>query len=51
MTIGTQAELIRLIVQKLYKNPSVMSTFTDLYSGSYESVHVHEVDGTPVVDT
>jgi hypothetical protein len=51
MTMGTQAELIGLITQKLYKNPSLMSTFTDLYHGSYTPVDVSEVDGIPVVDT
>ncbi|RLL96545.1 hypothetical protein CFD26_104364 [Aspergillus turcosus] len=51
MTVGTQAELIALIVQKLYKNPSLMPAFTDLYHGSYKPVDVSEVDETPVVDT
>ncbi|RAL00975.1 TPR domain protein [Aspergillus ibericus CBS 121593] len=51
MTMGTQAELISLIAQKLYKNPSLMSTFTDLYHGSYTPVDISEVDGIPVVDT
>ena len=51
MTIGTQAELISLIAQKLYKNPSLVSTFADLYHGSYTPVEVSEVDGIPVVDT
>ncbi|KAF7588273.1 hypothetical protein BBP40_005927 [Aspergillus hancockii] len=51
MTMGTQAELISLIAQKLYKNPSLMSTFTDLYHGSYTPVGISEVDGIPVVDT
>lgn len=51
ITIGTQADLIVLIAQKLYKNPSLRSKFTDLYHGSYHPVEVAEVDGTPVVDT
>ncbi|PYI07190.1 hypothetical protein BO78DRAFT_341620 [Aspergillus sclerotiicarbonarius CBS 121057] len=51
MTMGTQAELISLIAQKLYKNPSLLSTFTDLYHGSYTPVGISEVDGMPVVDT
>lgn len=51
MTVGTQAELIGLIVQKLYKNPSLMSTLTDLHHGSYKPVTVSEADGIPVVDT
>ncbi|PLB52765.1 TPR domain protein [Aspergillus steynii IBT 23096] len=51
MTMGTQADLIGLIAQKLYKSPSLMSAFTDLYHGSYTPVGISEVDGTPVVDT
>lgn len=51
MTMGTQAELVRLIVQKLYKSPSLMSAITGLYHGSYEAVDVQEADGIPVVDT
>ncbi|KAL2824205.1 hypothetical protein BDW59DRAFT_180299 [Aspergillus cavernicola] len=51
MTMGTQADLISLIAQKLYKNPSLMSTFTDLYHGAYKPVTVLEVDNAPVVDT
>ncbi|KAL2810626.1 hypothetical protein BJX63DRAFT_444568 [Aspergillus granulosus] len=51
ITMGTQAALIALIAQKLYKNPSLRSMFTDLYYGSYHPVDAAEVDGTPVVDT
>lgn len=51
MIVGTQTELIGLIVQKLYKNPSLMSIFTDLYHGSHKPVQVSEIDGIPVVDT
>jgi hypothetical protein len=51
MTMGTQVELITLIVQNLYKNPSLMPAFTDLYHGSYKPVAVSEVDDTPIVDT
>ncbi|KAJ6139733.1 hypothetical protein N7471_006219 [Penicillium samsonianum] len=50
-TIGTQAELIELIAQKLHKNPSLIPDFVDLHHGTYKSVDVLEVDGTPVVDT
>lgn len=49
-TIGTQAELLELIVQKLYKNPSLLPGFVDLYHGTYKSVDVLEVDAIPVVD-
>jgi hypothetical protein len=51
MTMGAQAELIRLIVQKLYRNPSLAPVITDLHHGAYVPVGVSEVDGTPVVDT
>ncbi|KAJ6118364.1 hypothetical protein N7471_013831 [Penicillium samsonianum] len=50
-TIGTQGELIELIVQKLYKNPSLLPGFVDLHHGTYKSVDVLEVDVIPVVDT
>jgi hypothetical protein len=50
-TIGTQGELIELIVQKLSKNPSLLSGFVDLHHGTYKSVDVLEVDGIPIVDT
>lgn len=45
-----QSELIQLVVQKLYKNPSLTSTFTDLFHASFKSVDVREVDGSPIVD-
>jgi hypothetical protein len=50
-TMGAQAELIRMIVQKLYRNPSLASVITDLHHGSYKPVGASYVDGTPVVDT
>ncbi|KAH0563178.1 hypothetical protein GP486_002254 [Trichoglossum hirsutum] len=51
VTIGGRAELIQLIVQKLYRNPSLMPVITDLHHGSYMPAGVSEVDGTAVVDT
>ncbi|KAL3474787.1 hypothetical protein BJX99DRAFT_271504 [Aspergillus californicus] len=51
MTMGTQADLISLIAQKLYKNPSLLPESTDLYHGTYNPITVSEVDNTPVVDT
>lgn len=51
MTMGAQAELLRLIVQKLYRNPSLASIINDLHHGSYKPVGVSEIDGGPVVDT
>jgi hypothetical protein len=50
-TMGAQTELISMIVQKLYRNPSLASVFTELHHGSYEPVGVSVVDDTPVVDT
>jgi hypothetical protein len=51
MTMGTQSDLITAIVQKLWRNPSLLSDFTTLHHGSYEPVCVTEVDGQPVIDT
>jgi len=51
MAMGAQAELIRMIVQKLYRNPSLASVITDLHHGSYKPVDVSDVDDTPIVDT
>jgi len=51
MTVGAQAELIELVVQKLYKNASLLPDFIDLHHGKYQAVDVHEVDGIPIVDT
>lgn len=51
MILGTQAYLLSLIIQKLYKAPALMSTVTDLYHGAYKPVEVSEVDGAPIVDT
>jgi hypothetical protein len=50
-TMGVQADLITMIVQKLYRNPSLAAVITDLHHGVYKPVGVSEVDGTPVVDT
>lgn len=49
--MGTQAELIKLIVQKLYHNPSVAPAFVTLYHGTYEGVSTSTVDEKPIVDT
>ncbi|OQE24015.1 hypothetical protein PENFLA_c010G09886 [Penicillium flavigenum] len=50
-TIGTQGELIELIVQKLSKNPSLLPGFVDLHHGTYKSVDVLEVGVIPIIDT
>jgi len=49
--MGGQADLIRIIVQKLYHNPSIAPAFTTLHHGTYEAVSTPVVDGKPVVDT
>lgn len=49
--MGTQADLIKLTVQKLYRNPSLAPAFTTLYHGSYERGSTSTVDGEPIVDT
>ena len=50
-TMGTQADLIKAIAQKLYRNPSLARAFTTLFHGDYEAVTTSSVDGKPVVDT
>lgn len=49
--MGAQADLIKLIVQKLYRNPSIAPAFVTLYHGAYEGVSTSTVDDKPVVDT
>lgn len=49
--MGAQADLIKLIVQKLYRNPSIAKAFAALYHGTYEGVSTSTVDGKPIVDT
>lgn len=48
---GGQADLIRMIAQKLHRNLSIAPAFTSLYRGAYESVSTPAVDGKPIVDT
>jgi hypothetical protein len=50
-TMGAQADLINMTVQKLYRNPSLLPVITGLHHGSYQPVDATEVDGKPVVDT
>ncbi|ELR10159.1 hypothetical protein VC83_00714 [Pseudogymnoascus destructans] len=49
--MGTQADLLMSVVQKMYHNPSVSSAFTALYHGGYKGVDATAVDQTPIVDT
>ena len=51
MVMGTQADLMTMIVQKLKRNPSLMPQVTSLYHGDYTPVKELEVDGVPVIDT
>ncbi|KAK7994993.1 tpr domain protein [Apiospora arundinis] len=51
ITIGTQAQLISQIVQKLLHNPESSKKFLDLHHGKYKAVSADEVDGRPVVDS
>ncbi|KFZ20117.1 hypothetical protein V502_03347 [Pseudogymnoascus sp. VKM F-4520 (FW-2644)] len=49
--MGTQADLLKSIVQKMYHNPSVASAFTALHHGDYKGVDTTTVDQMPIVDT
>lgn len=49
--MGGQADLLRMITQKLFKNASTASAFTDLHHGDYEAVDAKFFDGQPIVDT
>ncbi|KAH6642926.1 hypothetical protein C7974DRAFT_386403, partial [Boeremia exigua] len=49
--MGGQADLIKIIVQKIYRNPSLAATFTALHHGDYKTASTTSVDGQPVVDT
>ncbi|KAK5050943.1 hypothetical protein LTR84_003502 [Exophiala bonariae] len=49
--IATEEKLTTVVVQKLYRNPSLIPAITDLHHGSYKPVDVAEVDGTPIIDT
>jgi hypothetical protein len=49
--LGAQADLIKLIVQKLYRNPSTAPAFTTLYHGTYKGTTTPTIDTEPIVDT
>lgn len=49
--MGGQADLIKHIVQKLHRNPSLAPEFDTLYHGNYQGVSVTRVDAQTVVDT
>jgi hypothetical protein len=50
ITLGTQSDLLTDIVQKLYKNPSLLPKFNELYHGSYKPVDISVCDGEPIID-
>lgn len=50
VSLGMQSELMRVVMQKIHRNPSLASIVTSLDHGSYEPVAATEVDGTPIVD-
>ncbi|PVH96892.1 SET domain-containing protein, partial [Periconia macrospinosa] len=45
-----EVELMRIIAQKLHRNPSFIPGFTTLYHAEYEGPGTSEVDSSPVVD-
>ncbi len=49
--MGTQADLIRIVVHKLHRNPSLAPSFTKLHHGNYEGVSTPVVDQQAIVDT
>ncbi|KAF2876087.1 hypothetical protein BDV95DRAFT_482850 [Massariosphaeria phaeospora] len=49
--LGGQADLIRVIAQKLYRNPSLAPAFKKLHHREYETVSTSSVDSVPIVDT
>ncbi|TVY47808.1 SET and MYND domain-containing protein [Lachnellula occidentalis] len=51
ITVGTHADLIRDVSNKLARNPSLGPSFGDLAHRKYQGVACTSVDGSPVVDT
>ena len=50
ITLGTQADLVTALAQKMFRNRSLMSSFTSLYHSDYQPKDEAEVDDIPVVD-
>ncbi|KAK3360563.1 TPR domain protein [Lasiosphaeria hispida] len=50
-TMGSEPELINMLIRKLHRNPSLATAVTDLHHGSYEPVEMASIDGVPVVDS
>ena len=51
MTLGTQVDLIALIVNKLRKNPSLIPIVYEMYKGGYESTVTRMANSEAVIDT
>ncbi|KAK1836916.1 hypothetical protein QBC39DRAFT_377858 [Podospora conica] len=51
VTMGTQPELIDRLIRKMYQNPSLSKSVTDLYHGDYPAVETASIDGSPIVDS
>lgn len=49
--MGTQADLIKNIAQKMYCNPSVAPEFLSLHHGNYHGLDTAVIDQMPIVDT
>ncbi|KUJ12563.1 SET domain-containing protein [Mollisia scopiformis] len=47
ITVGTHADLIPAISNKLYRNPSLAPTFEDLFHDDYEGAKCVLIDGAP----
>jgi hypothetical protein len=46
-----QRKMVSATVQKLSRNPELLSKYVALYHGLFESVSPVEVEGEPVIDT
>lgn len=51
VTLGTQVSLMKEIIQKIQRNPSLLPSITTLHHGSYTAVEKTDVDDGPVIDT
>ena len=51
IVMGTQAELLKTMIQKIYHNPSLAPALTTLYHGDYQGLDTLLVDEMPIVDT
>lgn len=51
VVIGTQADLITTVVQKLHRNPSLLPAFNALHRGDYNIVDATSIDGGAIMDS